>query len=338
MNKLLRELSEHERDKINASTMPAWTAPMKATLTEERFSSNDWLYERKLDGERCIVFRNTRGVQLMSRNRKLLNGSYPELVEALERSSPWRFVADGEIVAFDGNVTSFARLQQRMRLHDEAQARASGVKVYLYLFDLLYLDGYELIGLPLRARKRLLRKALNFNDPLRFMPHRNTDGESYYREACEKGWEGVIAKRALSRYSHSRSKDWLKFKCVHQQELVIGGFTEPAGQRKGFGALLLGYYQDNRLHYAGKVGTGFDEDMLQDLSKKLRSREQTQCPFEEREEANRRGVHWTKPTLVAEIGFTEWTDDDRLRHPRFLGLRDDKSARSVVKETPDGRR
>lgn len=338
MNKLLRDLSEHERNKINASTMPAWTAPMQATLTEERFSSDDWLYERKLDGERCVVFRDGRGVQLLSRNRKRLNDSYPELAEALEQSSSLRFVADGEIVAFEGNVTSFARLQQRMRLHDEALARGSDVKVYLYLFDLLYLDGYELIGLPLRARKRLLRKALTFDDPLRFTPHRNGDGESYYREACEKGWEGLIAKRALSRYSHSRSKDWLKFKCVHQQELVIGGFTEPAGQRKGFGALLLGYYEGDRLHYAGKVGTGFDEDMLQDLSKKLRSREQTQCPFEERDEANRRGVHWTNPTLVAEIGFTEWTDDDRLRHPRFLGLRDDKSARSVVKETPDAGR
>lgn len=338
MNKLLRDLSEHERDKINASTMPAWTAPMQATLTEERFSSDDWLYERKLDGERCVVFRDGRGVQLLSRNRKRLNDSYPELAEALEQSSSLRFVADGEIVAFEGNVTSFARLQQRMRLHDEALARGSDVKVYLYLFDLLYLDGYELIGLPLRARKRLLRKALTFDDPLRFTPHRNGDGESYYREACEKGWEGLIAKRALSRYSHSRSKDWLKFKCVHQQELVIGGFTEPAGQRKGFGALLLGYYEGDRLHYAGKVGTGFDEDMLQELSKKLRSREQTQCPFEERDEANRRGVHWTNPTLVAEIGFTEWTDDDRLRHPRFLGLRDDKSARSVVKETPDAGR
>lgn len=338
MNKLLRALSPQERDKINPSTMPAWTAPMAATLTEDRFSSADWLYERKLDGERCVVFRDARGVQLLSRNRQRLNETYPELVDALADSSPWRFIADGEIVAFEGNVTSFARLQQRMRLHDEEQARASGVRVYLYLFDLLYLDGYELIGLPLRARKKLLRNALRFRDPLRFTPHRNGDGEAFYRQACEKGWEGLIAKRALSRYSHSRSKDWLKFKCVHQQELVIGGFTEPAGQRKGFGALLLGYYQGGTLHYAGKVGTGFDDDTLQDLSQKLRSREQDHCPFAERDEASRSDVHWTKPTLVAEIGFTEWTEDDRLRHPRFLGLRDDKAARAVVKETPEGSR
>lgn len=333
MNKLLQSLSPQERDKINASTMPAWTAPMKATLTDEQFSSDEWLYERKLDGERCVVFRDGRGVRLLSRNRNALNDTYPDLVDALRESSPWRFVADGEIVAFDGNVTSFARLQQRMRLSDAAQARASGIKVYLYLFDLLYLDGYELIGLPLRARKKLLRKALSFNGPVRFTPHRNGHGEAYYREACKKGWEGLIAKRASSRYSHSRSKDWLKFKCIHQQELVIGGYTEPAGSRKGFGALLLGYYKGDTLHYAGKVGTGFDDETLQYLSKKLKSREQEKCPFAERDQANRGQVHWTHPTLVAEIGFTEWTDDDRLRHPRFLGLRDDKPAHKVVKES-----
>lgn len=338
MNELLRKLSLEERDKINQSTMPAWTAPMQATLTEERFSSDDWLYERKLDGERCVVFHDGRGVKILSRNRQCLNDTYPELVEALSQSAPWRFIADGEIVAFEGNVTSFARLQQRMRIRDANQARASKVKVHLYVFDLLYLDGYELIGLPLRSRKGLLRSALGFKGPLRFTPHRNGDGEAYYREACQKGWEGIIAKRALSRYSHSRSRDWLKFKCVHQQELVIGGYTEPTGRRKGFGALLLGFYRGNTLHYAGKVGAGFDEDTLQYLSQKMRAREQKRCPFKERDEAARGGVHWINPTLVAEIGFTEWTDDERLRHPRFLGLRDDKSPQSVVKETPQGSR
>ncbi len=335
MNKLLQSLSAEDREKINASTMPAWTAPMKATVTDERFSSDEWLYERKLDGERCVVFRDGRGVRLLSRNRHKLNDTYPDLVDALSESASCRYVADGEIVAFDGNVTSFSRLQQRMRLSNTEDARASRVKVYLYLFDLLYLDGYELIGLPLRSRKRLLRKAMQFSGPLRFTPHRNADGELYYREACRKGWEGVIAKRALSRYSHSRSKDWLKFKCVHQQELVIGGYTEPAGSRKGFGALLLGFYKDDTLHYAGKVGTGFDEETLQHLAKKLKSREQKQCPFAERDQAKGGHVHWTNPTLVAEIGFTEWTNDDRLRHPRFLGLRDDKPARKVVKEVAE---
>ncbi len=335
MNKLLQTLSAQERDKINASTMPAWTAPMKATLTDERFSSDDWLYERKLDGERCVVFHDGRGVRLFSRNRQKLNDTYPDLVDAVGAAASVRFVADGEIVAFEGNVTSFARLQQRMRLRDPEDARASGVKVYLYLFDLLYLDGYELIGLPLRARKKLLRNALDFGGPLRFTAHRNGDGEAYFQAACEKGWEGVIAKRAMSRYSHSRSKDWLKFKCVHQQELVIGGYTEPAGSRKGFGALLLGFYKGDTLHYAGKVGTGFDDQTLQQLAKKLKAREQTQCPFAERAQAKGGHVHWIDPTLVAEIGFTEWTSDDRLRHPRFLGLRDDKPAHKVVKEVAE---
>ncbi len=153
---------------------------MKATLTEERFSSDDWLYERKLDGERCVVFRDGRGVRLLSRNRQKLNDTYPDLVDALRESASCRFIADGEIVAFDGNVTSFSRLQQRMRLQDADEARASGVKVYLYLFDLLYLDGYELIGLPLRARKKLVAKSAAFC------------GSAALYAASQRQWRGLL--------------------------------------------------------------------------------------------------------------------------------------------------
>ncbi|HSO07044.1 MAG TPA: non-homologous end-joining DNA ligase [Pelomicrobium sp.] len=314
--------------------MPKWTAPMLATLTDKRFSDPDWIYERKLDGERCLVFRDGHGARLMSRNRKRLDDTYPELVEAVEGASDARFVADGEVVAFEGDITSFARLQGRMQLSDPDEARTSGIKVYYYLFDLLHLDGYDLTGLPLATRKSLLKQLLSFKGPLRYTAHRREHGEKYHREACDKGWEGVIAKDAASAYAHSRSRSWLKFKCVHEQELVIGGYTEPKGSRKGFGALVVGFYRGKTLHYAGKVGTGFDDETLESLAKKLRQREQDECPFAEEHAAKEKGVHWVEPELVGQFGFTEWTREDRLRHPRFLGLRRDKPAKKVVKETP----
>ena len=312
--------------------MPGWTDPMLATLTDERFSSPDWIYERKLDGERCLIFRDGRGVRLFSRNRQRLNDTYPELVDALAARGPERWIADGEIVAFRGRVTSFNRLQQRIGIHDPAAARASPVKVYLYLFDLIYLDGYRLDELALRTRKNLLRSAFDFGGPVRFTPHRNEDGEAYYQAACRKGWEGVIAKKADGPYVHRRSRDWLKFKCVNRQELVIAGYTEPKGSRTGFGALLVGYYEGGRLRYAGKVGTGFDDETLSSLHRRLHKLERERCPFEDNVRVA--GVHWVKPELVAEIGFTEWTSDGRLRHPRYVGLRDDKPARQVRRERP----
>jgi bifunctional non-homologous end joining protein LigD len=334
MNRPLGDLPEETRQGLRQSAMPKWTAPMLATLTEKRFSDSGWLFERKLDGERCLAFKKRGGVQLLSRNRQRLNDAYPELAEALEVASRASFVADGEVVAFEGAVTSFARLQGRMQISDAEEARASGIRAYFYLFDLLYLDGYDLTGLPLARRKELLRETLDFHDPLRFTSHRREHGEKYYAEACRKGWEGVIAKEAASRYVHTRSRRWLKFKCVREQELVIGGYTEPKGSREGFGALVVGFYRGKTLHYAGKVGTGYDNRTLGRLSKELAKREREECPFAEKDDAKEKGVHWVKPTLVAQVGFTEWTRDDWLRHPRFLGLRRDKPARNVVKETP----
>jgi DNA ligase D-like protein (predicted ligase) len=334
MNRLLRDLPEEARRGLRQSAMPKWTAPMLATLTEKRFSDAGWLFEHKLDGERCLTFKERGAVRPLSRNCKRLDDAYPELAEALEAASRASFVADGEVFAFEGQVTSFARLQGRMQISDAEEARASGIKVYFYLFDLLHLDGCDLTGLPLATRKALLRGALDFDDPLRFTAHRRGHGEKYYAVACRKGWEGLIAKEPESRYVHSRSRSWLKFKCVREQELVIGGYTEPRGTRKGLGALVVGFYRGKALHYAGKVGTGYDDLTLERLRKDLGKREQQDCAFVEEDDAKQKGVHWVKPTLVAQIGFTEWTRDDRLRHPRFLGLRRDKSARKVVKETP----
>jgi len=324
------DLSEEERAELDKSSSPEWLAPMLATLTDKRFSDSDWIYERKFDGERILVFRNGQDVRLVTRNRKAVNPAYPELVEAFGDMNAADFVVDGEVVAFKNKVTSFSRLQQRIQIRDPEQARASRVAVYFYAFDICYLDGYRLDGLPLRRRKALLRGALDFGHRVRFTAHRNAEGEAYFKEACEKGWEGVIAKRADASYTHGRSTDWLKFKCGKGQELVIGGFTEPQGEREGFGALLVGYYEDDELRYAGKVGTGYDDEFLVEFRTKLGALESDESPFCDGPEGN--SVHWVKPELVGEFGFTEWTRAGRLRHPRFLGLRRDKSAREVTRE------
>lgn len=206
----------------------------------------------------------------------------------------------------------------------------SGVGVYVYLFDLLHLDGCDLTRLPLGACKRLLKRALAFGGHVRLTPHRVGRGEAFLEEACAKGWEGIIAKRADSVYEHTRSRAWRKLKCGNRQELVIGGYTDPQGSRRGFGALLLGYYENGALHYAGKVGTGFDDALLEALGERLRGMQREDCPFAGR--PRERGAHFVSPRLVGEVGFTEWTQDGKLLHPRFLGLRPDKSARQVRRE------
>ncbi len=310
---------------------------MLATLTDRRFSDQNWIFERKLDGVRSVVTRDAGTSTLWSRNRLPMNDTYPELVEALDEHAPMRFVADGEVVAFDGAQTSFSRLQQRIGISDPARAARVGVPVHLYLFDLLVLGDVDITRLPLRARKRLLRETFDFTDPLRFSAHRNSDGEAYHDEACRRGWEGLIAKRADGRYRPGRSSDWLKFKCVRGQEFVVGGFTEPAGSRTGFGALLIGYYDsghdnDAGLHYAGKVGTGYDARTLNDLRSRLDDLERSSSPFATG--IRERGAHWVEPELVAQIGFSEWTGDGMLRHPRFQGLRTDRSPAEVVREQP----
>lgn len=335
MSSLLDELADHERALLRKRAQPRWLQPMMATLTHKRFSDPDWIYERKLDGERVLGFGAGGKVRLLSRNAKNLGDTYPEVVDALRAQDVGEFIVDGEVVAFEGNQTSFARLQGRLQIRDPVRARNSGIAVYCYLFDLVHLVGYDLSQLPLVRRKSLLRKAIGYEDPLRFLPHRAEHGEAYYGEACANGWEGLIAKRASSHYVSRRSTDWLKFKCVAEQEFVIGGFTDPRGSRHGLGALLVGYYDDGRLRYAGKVGTGYTTRTLDDLSRRLRPLERAIPPFEPSGALPRHGVHWVEPELVAQIGFTEWTGDGRLRHPRFLGLRPDKRPREVVRESTE---
>lgn len=306
-------------------------APMKAVLHDRPFADPGWVFERKLDGERCGARRRSGEVQLLSRTGQRLDATYPELVDALSGSGP-DLLVDGEIVAFSHGQTSFSRLQQRIGIHDAERARQSPVAVYYYIFDLLELAGRDITPLPLLERKRLLREVIASRGPLRLTTYRRGDGETAFRHACEHGWEGVIAKRADSRYTSARSRDWLKLKCAHGQELVIGGWTAPRGSRQHLGAILVGYYEGNRLRYAGKVGTGFGQRTLELLAGELGRRKRAASPFATGDPP--RDANWVEPELVAEIGFAEWTRDGKLRQPRYQGLRDDKPAREVVREVP----
>jgi DNA ligase D-like protein (predicted ligase) len=291
------------------------------------------VYEPKLDGVRALIYVTGGHVHIYSRNHKPLNDAYPELVEALQLAVRGDAVLDGEVVAFDAKtgVTSFSRLQQRMQLRDPIRARRSLVQVYLYIFDCLYYEGVDLRNLPLLDRKAVLRDVVWFDDTLRFTPYRTTGSATMFREACAQGAEGIIAKRMDSRYVSARSADWLKLKCLRQQELVIGGYTAPQGSRERLGALLVGYYEGKALRYAGKVGTGYDRKTLEMLHQRLLLLHRAKSPF-----AAGPGpagdVQWVNPKLVAQVGFSEWTSAGLLRHPRFLGLREDKAAREVVRE------
>jgi bifunctional non-homologous end joining protein LigD len=328
---LLAGLPPEAREQVRPCPQPDWIPPMLATLTQRRFSSPDWIFERKLDGERCLGFVSAAGVRLLSRNRHRLDGTYPEIADALASATEHEVVVDGEVVAFEGGQTSFARLQRRIGISDPALSRRSGVAVTYFLFDVLHLDGHDVTGVPLRHRKSLLRRALTFRSPLRFTAHRNCDGERFLEEACRRGWEGLVAKRADAPYVGGRSRDWLKLKCSNRQEMVVGGFTDPRGTRVGFGALLLGHHDGDRLVYAGKVGTGYDTATLRELRSRLDALEQPQSPFAGGT-GRQAGVHWVRPELVAEVEFTEWTRDGKLRHPSYKGLRYDKAATDVVRE------
>jgi bifunctional non-homologous end joining protein LigD len=296
------------------SAAPTTAGAMKAVLTPERFSHPDWIFERKLDGIRCVAIRDGGAVRLLSRNDLSLNGRYPEIAAALDGQERTRFVVDGEVIAADGTFQGLA--EGRARLY--------------YVFDVLWLDGEDVRDRPLRERKALLRDALRWDDPIRMTSYRVEAGEQLFAQACAEGWEGVIAKRFDSPYTSKRSKDWLKFKCEQGQELVIGGYTAPRGSRTDLGALLVGVYDGGELRYAGKVGTGFNRATLRDLAERLEPLRREDSPFVDAPRF--RDATWVEPELVGQIGFAEWTSAGRLRHPRFQGLRFDKPAAKVVRE------
>lgn len=323
-------LSPHEKKLIHKKTMPPFIKPMLATLTDERFSDSDWIFERKLDGERCLLFKKGKIITLKSRNDKILNHSYPEIIASLQNLDLPDCILDGEIVALRKKITSFSLLSQRFGVRN-VNPDTSKIPIYYYVFDILYCDGYLVTHLPLLARKKILKSILPKNKTICYVTHKNEHGESYFKQACKNKWEGLIGKKADSTYVSKRSSNWLKFKCSNEQELVIGGYTSPGGARLNFGALLLGYYENGKLHYAGKVGTGFNEEILRDLGTKLRKLETKKNPFINFD-VSMQNVHWVKPILVCEVQFTEWTSGNKLRHPSYLGLRRDKDAKEVRKE------
>jgi bifunctional non-homologous end joining protein LigD len=314
--------------------MPTWLPPMLATLTEELPTGGKWVYEPKLDGVRALIYVDGRSVRMYSRNRKPLNDAYPELVEALREGVHGEAVLDGEVVAFDEErgVSSFSRLQQRMQLRDPVRALRSQVAVQLYLFDCMYYEGIDLTGLQLLERRSVLNDVITVNDALQLTTVTTKGAAAMLRRACSRGEEGIMAKRADSRYVSARTLDWLKIKCLRRQELVIGGYTAPQGTRERLGALLVGHYDGKALRYAGKVGTGYDRKTLELLHQRLVPLHRPNSPFVEGPKPAG-DVQWVEPKLVAEIGFSEWTSAGLLRHPRFIGLREDKPAREVRRES-----
>jgi bifunctional non-homologous end joining protein LigD len=287
---------------ISVVPFPEWLEPMAATLTQERFSGPEWVFERKFDGIRLLAFRHGTYVRLFSRNRLVQN--CPPVTAAIAKLGVRDVILDGELT-WDKAGPAY------------------------HVFDIPWLDGRDLTPLPFEDRRAAL-DSLVFTPPL----HRVallTDAKPWER-ACREGWEGVIAKRRDSPYEHRRSPLWLKMKCEASQELVIGGFTDPRGARIGLGALLVGYFEGDEFVFAGKVGTGFDTKLLLSLRARLDPLEIPNPPFTKGVGLPRLGAHWVRPEVVVQVAFIEWTTHGKLRHPRFLGVRTDKSARDVVRE------
>jgi ATP-dependent DNA ligase len=285
-----------------AITFPEWVVPMAATLTQERFTGPEWIFERKYDGIRLLSFKQGPDIRLYSRNR--LPQHLPAVAQAIANLPVRDLILDGEIDWYVGSA--------------------------YHVFDIMWLDGRDVTSLPLDQRRALLAEL-----PLRAPLLRVTalDDAKPWERACAEGWEGVIAKRRDSRYEHRRSPHWLKMKCEASQELVVGGFTDPQGARVGLGALLVGYYDQDDFVFAGKVGTGFDTQLLLSLRTRLDALEMPTTPFTRAVGLPRVRAHWVRPEIVVQVAFIEWTVHGKLRHARFIGLRNDRAARDVTRET-----
>lgn len=317
------------------STPPKDFKPQLATLSSRVPEGDSWIHELKFDGYRILAHINGTGkVRLITRNDNDWTVRFGVVANAVADLPLQSAILDGEVVSLDANgVSNFQKLQNSLKTGDSASL------VY-YVFDLPYLEGYDLTDVPLVKRKELLAGVLLATNPdndgvIRYSDHIQGQGADVLQQACSAAMEGIVAKRADSAYHQFRSPDWLKVKCMKQQEFVIGGYSKPQGSRVGFGALLLGYYDKGQLFYAGRVGTGFTTQTLKQLAAELKGRQIEQSPFtNSMTSAERRGVTWVKPQLVGEVEFTEWTSDGRLRHPSFHGLREDKPAKDVAREKP----
>jgi DNA ligase D-like protein (predicted ligase) len=325
--------------RLEPSAMPEASRPMLCSLANEPPDWPGWIFEDKLDGLRILARFDGRELMLLSRNGKSQNVAFPDVVQVLEAALKRPFIVDGEVVCFDADGrTSFRELQQRFHLQNviEVAYRAKKHPAFVYLFDVLYIDHFDVTSLMLSERKELLQTTFSPSDRVRLTSSLDKNGTTFWRQACREGREGIVCKRLDSLYVATRSDAWVKVKCIGRQELVIGGWTDPQRSRAGLGALLVGYYSDDGrcLIYAGKVGTGFTRETLLDLRALLKPLGQARSTFGEG--APRRGpaVHWVEPRLVAEITFGEWTQNGLLVQPRFEGLRTDKKPKECRRERP----
>jgi len=322
---------------------PRFIEPMKAKLVENPPATGDWIYELKFDGIRLIAIKSHEKVSLLSRNQNDLSPRFHEIVDAIQNLPADECVVDGEVVALDEEGRSSFQLLQAL----EMEGRKS--PVYFYAFDLLQLDGKGLVLLPLEDRKNVLEKlcAIKGDPRIRYSGAIGGDASQLLKEVQRRGLEGIIGKLRNSIYEPGRrSGAWIKLKCVDEQEFVIGGYTPPQGARKHFGAVLVGYYKNRDLVFAGKVGTGFTTKSLATFHKKFRSQERADCPFVDLPSKQNgqwvlgitpsmmKKIHWINPKFVAEIKFAEWTRDGKLRAPVFMALREDKKPDEVVRERP----
>jgi bifunctional non-homologous end joining protein LigD len=314
------------------AAFPSFIAPQLATLVKEPPSGSEWLHELKFDGYRMLCHCNGDDVRFWSRNRKDWTAKFPQVAKALQKFPARQVVLDGEIVIVDAaGRTSFQRLQQAMG--------KSKVAAFIYqIFDVLYLDGYLLTDVELRIRKELLRQlflTVPEGGSLRYSDHFEGDGRKFFAQACDYGIEGIVSKRADSHYESTRNKNWLKIKCGRSQEFVVAGYTPSVKGMAGFGSLILGVYEKGKLQYAGRVGTGFSLKQRVELAKRLDKISREKSPFAVKpKDPGLRNAHWAEPKLVADVSFTEWTDEGSVRHPSFQGLREDKSPGEVRREIP----
>ena len=323
--------------------MPAAIHPMLATLVEEPFDDDQWLFEVKWDGYRAVIFIKDGKAKLVSRNQNQLTGEFPEIAKAAEGLKVENAILDGEVVALDEKgLSSFSLMQQRtgMTRPGKATKRDASVPIVYYVFDLLYVNGHNLMKVKLEQRKDLLRQIIPEGKGfLRFSDHYPSDGTALFKVAREKGLEGIVAKLRTSRYAQKRSREWLKIKITRRQECVICGYTDPRGAREHFGSIILGLYdKKGKLVHVGQAGSGFTVASHADLWKRLQKLETDKNPFGQKIDSTRR-PHWVEPKLVAEIKFSEWTHEGhsgqvKMRAPIYQGLRTDKKPEECTFEFP----
>jgi bifunctional non-homologous end joining protein LigD len=318
---------------LERDVLPLSFAPQLPTLVKSPPTGTQWVHEIKYDGYR-IGARIERGrINLITRNGNDWTGAFPEIVAAVKTLRLEQALIDGEVaVLLPNGITSFQALQGALKEHERD-------RLVYFVFDLLHLDGRDLTRLSLKQRKAILARLVGevsaADAVIRYSLHFEGDGAEVLREACSIGLEGIVSKRRDLPYEPGRSRNWLKTKCVKRQEFVIGGFTDPEGSRAGIGALLVGVNDGGHLQFAGKVGTGFTADVLTDLRRQLARLEQAECPFSPKPAGTLgRNAHWVRPELVAEVAFTEWTEDGKIRHPSFQGLCKDKPASGITREEP----